>query len=285
VRQSARHTLFVEGDTDDGIDPEVLRHLLDDLPVQIKPLGYSSYLKAVAQAMYKHHPFYYFLIDRDHHEQKAVDESWQKFPHKDICNLLIWQKREIENYFLDPDYISKSTYLHCSYDKLKTRIRAEAQRRLFFDVANLVIVGLSESLKKNWIEVFKNGDIANFASEQEALLQLLNHPRLPQKKAHIDRALDKSNITQLFKQMLVSLSGGQEILQYGQGSWLEMISGKEVLSIIVGDCFRVRDQHQRVLQGNNARKEIIKELLSLPKDQQPADFQKLYRLLANQTRN
>lgn len=97
VRQAARHTLFVEGSSDEAIDPQVLDKLLGDVTIQIKTLGPSSHIRSVAEALHKHHPYYYFLIDRDHHNDIEVERCWERFPDISTCNLLIWRRRELEN--------------------------------------------------------------------------------------------------------------------------------------------------------------------------------------------
>ena len=56
--------------------------------------------------MYPHHPTYYFLIDRDHHDIDFINRSWYNFPDPNTHNLLIWRKREIENYFLEPNWLN-----------------------------------------------------------------------------------------------------------------------------------------------------------------------------------
>src|SRR5260370_2335149 len=97
-RRAAAHTLFVEGSSDETIDPEVLRLLLKDMPLRIKAMGPSSHIRSVAEALHRHHPDYYFLVDRDHHDLHTVEECWQNFPLTTTNNLLIWRRRELEKY-------------------------------------------------------------------------------------------------------------------------------------------------------------------------------------------
>ena len=100
VRFDARHVLFVEGGGAEAIDPTVLRALLGSL-LRIEPLGASFSVTSAAEALHPFHPDYYFLIDRDHHDDDFVERSWANFPDAGSQNLLVWRKREIENYFLD----------------------------------------------------------------------------------------------------------------------------------------------------------------------------------------
>jgi hypothetical protein len=59
----------------------------------------------VAHALYQYHHDYYFLIDRDHHNDEEIEQYWEKFPDESTDNPLIWRRREIENYFLIPEYL------------------------------------------------------------------------------------------------------------------------------------------------------------------------------------
>ena len=109
VRFDAGHVLFVEGRGDDAIDPTVLRVLLGD-QLRIEPLGASISVTSVAEALHQFHPNYYFLVDRDHHDYDFVEQCWSNFPEAGKRNLLVWRRREIENYFLDPDYLARSKF-------------------------------------------------------------------------------------------------------------------------------------------------------------------------------
>ncbi|MBF0566686.1 MAG: hypothetical protein HQK89_15785, partial [Nitrospirae bacterium] len=60
---SDKHVLFVEGESEESVDPEIITELFDEM-IEVKPLGSSYSIKSVAQALYKYHPTYYFLIDR-----------------------------------------------------------------------------------------------------------------------------------------------------------------------------------------------------------------------------
>ena len=116
VRFAAGHVLFVEGRGDDAIDPTVLRVLLGN-QLRIEPLGASFSVTSVAEALHQFHPNYYFLVDRDHHDCDFVEQCWSNFPDAGTRNLLVWRRREIENYFLDPDYLARSKYLRIPVKK------------------------------------------------------------------------------------------------------------------------------------------------------------------------
>lgn len=276
-RRNAEHTLFVEGHNDEAIDPIVLSHLLKGIPLRIRPMGPSSHIRSVAEALHWHHPHYYFLVDRDHHDDHIVEKCWQDFPLESASNLLIWRRRELENYFLIPEYICKSKYIKCSYAELQERIIQEARKRIFLDAANLVIIGLREELKKSWIEVFS--DIRYFNTREHALEQLLTDNRIPQKISNVGRQLHRDAIEQRFDEIVAELFGGNDTLQYDYGSWLERVSGKDLLKIIVNTCFQVKPAAQ-ILQGKEALLEFVKDLLKRPLLDQPSDFQELHRLVS-----
>lgn len=88
VNQKAAHILFVEGSGENAIDPRALTRLLRDTDIAVRALGPSFSVKSAAQALHRHHPNYYFVIDRDHHDDAAVDDAWANFPNPATYNLL-----------------------------------------------------------------------------------------------------------------------------------------------------------------------------------------------------
>ncbi len=283
VRQSAKYTLFVEGKDESAIDPEVLIALLSDSPIQIKAMGPSSHIRGVAEALHKHHPYYFFLVDRDYHDDSTVEKCWQLFPHEDTNNLLIWRKRELENYFLIPEYLEKSHWLCCSVDRLKECIRNLARERIFLDAANMVIVDCREKMKKNWIRLFTNYE--QFHTKEQALEQLLQKEEFTHKLSDVSEKLHHGSLAQCFDDIVSNLFGGQGELEFGRGTWLDMVSGKSLLHTVINKCFRVKDAKGNFLQGEQRLMEVVKELLKLSLESQPDDFQELYRLISKQVRS
>jgi hypothetical protein len=174
VRHRAQHVLFAEGKDKNAVDPKVLGALFDIGNIRIEPLGPSFSVRSVAEALYSYHPTYYFLIDRDHHTDEFVEQCWSNFPDPDKNNLLVWRKREIENYFLDPAYLFHSGYCEVSQQEMENRILAFARTRLYLDAANYVVISIREELKRNWINKFSNP--ADFPSRDKALAKLINIP-------------------------------------------------------------------------------------------------------------
>lgn len=282
VRQGrARHKLFVEGSDRDVIDVEALKVLLP--MVDIEAMGPSFHLKSVATALHPSHPDYYFLIDRDHHDNRTVEDSWRNFPDHSKSNLLIWRKKELENYFLDPDYLQKSQWIKPEYSKevgrelLKRKIVDLANSRLFMEVANRVIVTIREGQKQNWIEMFTNP--ADFPDAIKAKERLLGKVEFKDRRERVSSSLTNEAIVGWFEKSLAEISGGVIPLRFGCGGWLDLISGKEILRQITNGCFQVTDAAGAVVQGDEKHLEVIKDLMRLEILEQPKDFRELHGLI------
>jgi len=278
ARQSAEHVLFVEGKGDSCIDPVVLGELLRGA-ISVKALGSSFHIRSAAEALHKHHPRYYFLIDRDHYDDAFVEACWATFPDPNTCNLLIWRRRELENYFLIPEYLVKSEYLAVSRDQLSQTILSHCRKLVFFDAANQVIVRIREALKENWIRQFQKA--SEVRTPEEAVAKLTALPELGARKRATSRLLSKTAITKLFSEILNELTGGERALEYGTGRWLELMRGKPVLPSVVSKCFRVSDAAGNVLQGPKSVSELAKDLVRKPMAEQPADFRELARVISD----
>lgn len=282
VRRGARFTLFVEGNSDDGLDPQVLGALLDDTGVRIKPLGRCFQVAAAAYALHVPHPEFLFLIDRDYQRDEDVEESWQRFPDPGGGNLLIWRRRELESYFLIPDYLGLSPFLACSRAELERRILRQAQDRVFMDAANRVIVTLREEMRANWIETF--GNPQGFATRQAALARLLACPEFADKMNEDRRRLSSDWLQNRFAENLELLCDGADPLEFGRGRWLELMCAKPILKQVINTCFRVPGSQGVLLQGHLRERQVVRDLLRMPLDQQPDDFRELRRLIAERVR-
>ena len=101
------------------------------------------------------------------------------------------------------------------------------------------------------------------------------------RKVSVTTILEKSTVTQRYFDFIEELSGGTIPLQYGSGSWLERMSGKEIFRAIANQCFEVKDLAGNFVTGKEKNKIIAKGLTKLPFEEQPSDFQKLVSLLQN----
>ena len=284
--------LFVEGDRAKGRDQFVLGELFADLrpPLRIEPLGPSFHVESVAKALHPSHPRYCFLIDRDHRYDSnggrdwdsAIEERWERFPDTAQSNLLIWRRRELENYFLIPDYLAESKYLSCAKPDLESRITEACGRRIYFDAANLVVSALREESKRNWIKHFKSPE--GFGSADEALAKLLSRDEIKSRSAEVSEMLKPERIEEMLRGFVTKMLDGSGTPVIGRGQWLEMVRGSKVLPEIVDSCFRVANLQGKPLQGDEKLRAILKDLLTRDLSRQPEDFQELHRLMDKQTR-
>lgn len=282
VNQNARHKLFVEGKDNQEIDPIVIKELLDNnnlTAVGVSTMGACDNVRSAAQALIKEYPSYYFLIDRDDQAQEAIDKSWQNFPSPDECNMLIWHKRELENYFINPDYIEKSTYLKPGID-IRKSVLDECNLRIFLNAANLTLYSISRELRKPLpIQHFKNPE--EFKDQDAGMLKLKGLSAMSERKVSVATVLEKDTVRNRYFEFVEELSGGTIPLQYGLGSWLERMSGKEIFRVLANRCFEVKDLDGNLVRGKEQNKIIAKGLVKLPIEQQPSDLQNLVNLLQN----
>lgn len=281
VLQSAKHKVFVEGSADEQIDPTVINELLKVnglTQIEVRPMGGCDNVRSAAQALIRDHPSYYFLIDRDDQEDEVVEHSWDNFPNPDTHNMLIWRKRELENYFVDPDYIEKSSFLRVTGDEIRKRIIDECNRRIFLDAANLTLAALKRNIRRNEFPSDFT-DPEHFHTEADGARKLEESPELDDQRGYLVDQMKKDLARATYSSFVVELSGAILPLQYGSGTWLERMSGKEVFRCIAGPCFRVKAADGTYLQGAVQHREIAKGLLALPFDEQPRDFQLLFELL------
>ena len=275
VLHQAQHVLFVEGNDENALDPTVLKGLFDP-PLRIEPLGASFSVKSVAEALHPHHPTYYFLIDRDHHDNDFINRCWHNFPNPDTHNLLIWRRREIENYFLEPDYLVQSQFCRVEQDDLEQQILQFANKRLFLDAANHVIISIREELKENWIEKFSDPD--EFSTKEIALEKLERTNEFEQHRTNVENKVSVEEMERRFYECLEAMTPDQDQLAFGRGDWLDMVQGKSVFrQVINSGSFQVKTKDGTVLQGRERLNEVVKDLLR--KDEQPTDFMELKRLI------
>lgn len=280
VRNDAGHVLFIEGASQDAIDPKVLNSLFSS-QLRIEPLGPSFSVKSVAEALHPHHPTYYFLIDRDHHDDDFVERYWENFPDPETHNLLMWKRREIENYFLEPEYLVSSMYCKVNEAELGRKVLQFANDRLFLDVVNYVVITIREELKKNWIEKFSNpGD---FTTKESALSKLLEANEFEERRKNVKQMTSTKEVKSRFEGFLDRMTGGkQEKLDFGQGDWLRMIQGKKVLSqVINSNCFEVIANDGSYLTGKEKLNTVVKDLLGQNQIPQPQDFMTLRDLITS----
>lgn len=270
VRLRVEHTLYVEGSDSNSVDPKALDVLFGG-KLRIRPLGAAYSIKSVAQALYQHHPNYYFLIDRDHYDDDFVESCWEGFPNPETQNLLVWRRREIENYFLDPEYLAISNFCSQPEDHLRNKILQFANQRVFLDAANHVIISIREELKNSWIEKFS--DISDFSTADRALLKLKEVKEFDKHSADVCHKVSFPEIERHFIDVLREMTGGQDEITFGAGKWIHLIQGKKVLNqIIHSELFRVGKSGGGTLLGREKMNAIVKDLLQKDSANMPPDF-------------
>lgn len=287
VRGDARHRLFVEGADDKQFDPTVIHELLREnglAQIQVSAMGACDNVRSAAQALVREHPFYYFIIDRDDQRAEVVERTWSDFPDPQTHNLLIWHKRELENYFIDPSYLTRSRYLKSNIDeaKIREKVRDACNHRVFLDAANLTLLHLNREIGRPLGASFSNPD--EFVNQEDGARRVSSFETLAQRAESVTEQLTSQSVVEVYDQFVSEISGNTRPLQYGQGSWLELMSGKEIFRIVAGACFCVKDQDGRVLQGQPQYFAIARDLLRLPLQQQPSDFQQVVHLLRRRVR-
>ena len=277
VRFQVQHVLFVEGKDEESVDSKVLNKLFDN-EIRIEPLGPSFSVKSVAEALSSYHPTYYFLIDRDHHDNDFVERCWKNFPDPATHNLLVWRRREIENYFLESTYLLRSQFCQASKGALEEKILECANERLFLDAANHVVISIREELKRNWVEKFSNP--SDFSTKEKALQKLRDANQFGQHRSNVDQKVSADEVERRFHECVELMTGGQSTLAFGTGEWLCMVQGKKVLAqVIHSGCFSVQATDRAVLKGREKINETVKDLLQKDTSVQPADFVALKQLI------
>ena len=282
VRGDGEHVLFVEGSEDGSLDQAVLRALLRR-ELRIETMGPSYSVKSAAQALARHHPNYYFLVDRDHHDDQFVEDCWRNFPDPDTDNLLVWRRREIENYFLDPPFLLESAFCQSEEETLTEMLLQAAQEKLFLDVANLVISSVREEQKTTWMEHFSNP--AEFATKNEALARLTSAGEFEDRRRRVSSMITKPKLRRRFAEYLEMMTGKGENLVYGKGKWIEMMKGKKVLAALINSSeFNVANADGESLTGKDKVYEVVRELAVKNVPSRPSDFLELRRLIQGRVR-
>lgn len=251
--------------------------------ISIEVMGPSYYHKSAAEALVHTHPYYFFLIDRDDEDEKTVEESWNAFPDPDKLNLLYWRRKEIENYFLIPDFICSSDHFVGKKEEYITKLEEEATKRIYMDTANFVISYLRNTLKKNWITYFQH--LENFKTKEAALGQLENLKEFEEQRLKTEQLLRIDHIKKIFENKIEEFIDKETRCIWGKGKWDHFLSGKELLnSMIHSGLFQIKDRNDNVLQGKEKLKEITKALVRKGKDL-PDDFLKLKAIILKRVKS
>jgi hypothetical protein len=225
TNQGANHILYVEGN-DESLDVTVLGELLGSM-MRVRPLGNCHSLKSVARALFPYNKDWWFIIDRDNHDDVAVEKTWRDFPDPSQHNLLIWRRKELENYLLEPAWLTQSRYILAGRDEetLSEKLREAADRRLWFEAANLVLRALREEVKGAQTELLRRGAVT-VDDEAHALDAMRTSTMLSTLKNAADVDLSDQALAERLNAEVQRLSGGALPLQWGVGRWRDLMPGK-----------------------------------------------------------
>lgn len=285
VLQGAQHILFVEG-RPDGLDVSVLGELLSPR-VRVAPLGASFSVRSVATALHEFHPQYWFLIDRDEWDDDAVEASWRGFPDPESDNLLIWRRKELESYFLEPDWVTNSRYLKPSTNvgKLTKWLEEEVGKTIWFDAANRVIVKARNSVKRFSCELLQASDVIG-RDRDEVAERLVASRSLTNLAAAATSNAREASVRHEFHNECELLTGGTWPLSIGVGLWRDLVPAKMHFRRMINQWFVVPDQAKggkARLTGREAERAVAVDLLKNHHDKMPSDLSELKRILEKVT--
>ncbi len=270
VEHGSSRVLFVEGEAN-SLDSILMSCIFKDL--KVRSIGPSSNIKAAARAFSNVHPSYFFVVDRDHQEDSIVEETWNKFRAGE-SNLVIWRKKEIENYFLNPTMLCSSEFIleGVTEEHIRERIMTYAKANIYMFAANRVVIRLREELKYHWIDLYEKKE--DFPDKEAALHKLMHNDKIQNKPTKVKELF--STIEPLFESELSFMVGEEGDLQWGKGKWLELMPGKKILHELLNDSklFIVRGNGGKKVEGKRKCQEILSRLLSKPENW-PDDFVQL----------
>jgi hypothetical protein len=281
VLQGAERVLFVEGKPH-GLDVAVLGELLSPR-VRVAPLGPSFSVRSVATALHAEHPNYWFVIDRDEWDDDAVEASWQSFPDPKQHNLLIWRRKELESYFLEPDWVVRSRYLKvgANEEQITSWLEKQASETVWLDASNLVIVWARNAVKRAPCELLDFQDVKGL-DRQGVEARLLATPGLGNLASVSAAKADPEVLRAAYAEACTTLSGDVWPLSFNAGRWRDLIPAKALFRSLVNRWFKVPDLAKggtAQLTGRDAESAVATDLLKNHQDSAPADLRALKQVL------
>lgn len=149
---------------------------------------------------------------------------------------------------------------------------------LFMFVANRVIVEIRERLKKKWIDIYKNRD--DFKDIETTKRQLCNNPQLVNHCKLHQELIDPLWIQEQIEINLSLFTGDGEKVEWGKGSWLELMPGHEILMGVISECCSIPSCSPNDFK--NRLNSIITQIMKHT-DRLPADFRFLRDFFGSET--
>jgi hypothetical protein len=195
--------------------------------------------------------------------------------------LLIWRKRSIENYFLDIEWLSKSTlFVPTKRQYLVEKLERVARDRLFLDAANLTIVTARGTLFKNSIKF--DSDLQRYRTLAEGLAALLARPEWKSTPKTIAKNFAPHKVKASYGEIVAEMLGpGMSAPRYGYGTWADKMDAKPLSEAVFNSsAFRVPSiSGIRKLTAREKRSAIIRDLIE-SSPELPNDFVELRKMLA-----
>lgn len=264
--------LYVEG-RKGSLDPHALTPLLAPFAVDVRAIGGCDELAAAVRALRwadeaaadliakREH---YCILDRDHRSDEEVEATWEG-PFTGELPLLYWRRHEIENYFVEPEFLIQSRYVKNSATvaKMERKLLVVAREHVYLDAANLVIKELRAKSKHFELEEFKLKEAA-FGSPDEARESLLSARNYDACKRRRSRLFGKKRLTSRFDHYLGLMVGksAECPLGMGQGRWLQLMEGSKLApAVIAGQFFQVPRGDGGNLQGRPMFRRVVEDLM------------------------
>lgn len=264
VLQDAKYVLFVEGNRGgDSFDRDVLRALLEGV-ITVKTLGASMEIEKTAKVLFEQHASYFFVIDRDHRTERYVESTWANFPDPAKHNLLIWRRKELENYFLDPEWLLQSEHIKpgTTVDAIAAWITAQAQERLCCNVADLIMSELIHNVrnfKHKSLGIVPISSAVLSLDELQAAIQ--SAPFFDTVRGLVDDEQLSARLPVLLRELWDDLTGGADTLAWGVGAWRDRMSLKAVLTTTLDKFTVVHTRQGELLTGARANTRVCEALV------------------------
>ncbi|MDI9349709.1 MAG: hypothetical protein QM537_06875 [Candidatus Symbiobacter sp.] len=260
------HKVYVEGVFDALIVREILKKINFLHPVY--HLGGSKIVKGVSNVLLKNHNNCHFIIDRDHHEDNEVNQSWENFTGID-GGVIIWKKREIENYFLDAHYLCNAIGLKPKQttDSVHKKICTLAEQSFYMMAANKTIQEF-RSLYFGTLKVHSEfSDYIKFKSKESSLDEIINTAK--EMKENIN--LSTINSYDFEFNFLENYTYIKCDFPKKNGVWLDRIYAKNVLSQLGNQIF----------YNDQDKNKIFSDLISRVVTEEPEDFINLRKIFSH----
>ena len=269
----SKKIIYVEGESELSLDVNVITELLSpSTDIEVHFVGGCDNVLAAMQAFAKIDNQkekgdlkQYFIIDRVDRADNEVNECWENGIFTKENNKLIWRRNELENYFIEPNFLIQSKYWNpkkIEEDLIKDLIK-EAQKRIYFDAANLVIKKLIRYLEYTEISKFKFNEI-NFSSEESAENILISNPIYNGEQEDHNKLFTANWLREQYHSFLEIFFGSNTSrkIEMGQGKWLERMFGKELMNSIINHrYFIVKGTTGKNITGENLRKRVTRALV------------------------